>query len=162
MKTLIDVDNKMLDYGYSDLSINNKQKIKPNKMKTSKIKIIQSIAGDGIKWNGIYYHNLEMENGDKINIGKSKKQEVGWELTYEETGDGQNEYNKAKAVQKEQASFSAQKSDKVQTYIIRQSSLKIALDFMNVDPNMSQDEFTRKRLKELAENLTNYVLNGLN
>lgn len=67
-------------------------------MKTSKIKHIQDIAGDGIKWNGIYYHNLEMENGDKINIGKAKKQLIGWELNYEEIGDGQHEYNKAKAV----------------------------------------------------------------
>ncbi len=74
-------------------------------MKTSKIKNVQDIVGDGVKWNGIYYHNLEMENGDKINIGKTKWQEIGWELNYEETGDGQHEYNKAKAVNPE---FNAQ------------------------------------------------------
>lgn len=54
-----------------------------------------------------------------------------------------------------------QGKDKVQTYIIRQSSLKIALDFMNVDPNSSQETFTTTRLKALAEDLTNYVLNGI-
>ena len=69
-------------------------------MKTSKIKTVKEVAGDGIKWRGVYYHQLEMENGDKINIGKKKLQEVGWELTYEFTGDGQKEYRDAKSVQK--------------------------------------------------------------
>ena len=75
-------------------------------MITSKIKTIQSIAGDGVKWNGVYYHNLEMENGDKINIGKKKQLQIGDEITYEIIGDlGQHEYTKAKSVQPENTSY---------------------------------------------------------
>ena len=63
----------------------------------SKIKVIQSVK----EWAGnngtVYYHNLEMENGDKINIGKKKQLSVGDELSYELTGqDGTSEYPKAK------------------------------------------------------------------
>lgn len=70
-------------------------------MKTSKVKTIISTKD----WSGPngtnIYHCLIMENGDKINIGKKKKLEVGTELTYELTGgaDDQQEYKKAKSVQ---------------------------------------------------------------
>lgn len=64
-------------------------------MKTSKIKEVVSAKPHH---SGNIYHNLVMENGDKINIGKRKAQQVGWELTYEIT-DTQQEYNKAKSVQ---------------------------------------------------------------
>jgi len=47
--------------------------------------------------SGNHYHDLVMENGDKINIGKKKEQEVGWELEYIIEGEGQ-EFNKAKSV----------------------------------------------------------------
>ena len=72
-------------------------------MKTSKVKLIQ----DTKEWNGgngtVYYHNLELENGDKINIGKKKQLQIGDEITYEITGDeGQHEYTKAKSVQKQE------------------------------------------------------------
>ena len=71
-------------------------------MKTSKIKLVKEV-NPYINVHGItYYHLIEMENGDKINIGKKKKQLEGWELTYEILGDpGQQEYTKAKSVQKE-------------------------------------------------------------
>ena len=53
-------------------------------MKTSKIKTVVSIKPHQTeKYGTTFYHNLEMENGDKINIGKKKEQKVGWELTYE-------------------------------------------------------------------------------
>jgi hypothetical protein len=58
------------------------------------------------EWQGpkgtIIYHDLVMDNGDKINIGKKKDQLEGWEITYEIVGDvGQQEYVKAKAAQPE-------------------------------------------------------------
>ena len=68
-------------------------------MKTSKVKAVQEVKewGDGDRKT--YYHNLEMDNGDKINIGKKKQQVIGDELTYEIIGDeGQHEYTKAKTV----------------------------------------------------------------
>ena len=66
-------------------------------MRTSKIQEIKEIVGDGEKWRGVYYHTLIMDNGDKINIGKKSKQEVGTEMHYEVEESGQ-EYKKAKAV----------------------------------------------------------------
>lgn len=70
-------------------------------MKTSKIKTVQSVKEYAGQKGTIFYHNLEMENGDKINIGKQKPQTVGTELTYELTGgdDDQQQYKKAKSVQ---------------------------------------------------------------
>jgi len=65
----------------------------------SKIKNIQEIKPWGEGDRKTFYHNLEMENGDKINIGKKKELTVGQELEYEIVGEGQ-EYNKAKAIQK--------------------------------------------------------------
>ena len=67
-------------------------------MKTAKIKEVVSVGEPFGKYN-ILYHKLIMDNGDKLDIGKTKKQEVGYELTYEFTGDlGQHEYTKAKSV----------------------------------------------------------------
>ena len=51
--------------------------------KTSKIKkVVKCSEYDG-KFGKTFYHHLEMENGDKIDIGKKKEQLVGWELTYD-------------------------------------------------------------------------------
>ena len=48
-------------------------------MKKSKIKKVVSIKEWKSQNGVIHYHNLEMENGDKINIGKKKEQEPGEE-----------------------------------------------------------------------------------
>lgn len=67
------------------------------------------------------YHNLILENGDKINIGKKKIQQVGWELTYEIIGDKkpdgtfQQEYPKAKPAQKDEFSQSNNNSNNSNT-----------------------------------------------
>ena len=107
-------------------------------MKTSKIKTVVSIKPHQTeKYGTTFYHNLEMENGDKINIGKKKEQQVGWELTYEITEQGQQEYNKAKAVAPE--SFkksnnytpSNSSNDDRQLLIVKQSSIKAAVEFDN-------------------------------
>lgn len=77
-------------------------------MKTSKIKTIHGEPKPFTNNYGTtYYHNLEMENGDKINIGKKSQCQVGWELTYELTGedDGQQEFKKAKSAKKEEGSY---------------------------------------------------------
>ena len=67
-------------------------------MKTSKIKEVKRVSEPYGKFNTLYHH-LVMENGDKIDIGKVKKQEVGNELTYEIIGDiGQHPFTKAKSV----------------------------------------------------------------
>lgn len=71
-------------------------------IKTAKI----SKVSNKKEWKGpkgtIIYHDLVMDNGDKINIGKKKDQIEGWDITYEIVGDvGQQEYVKAKAAQLE-------------------------------------------------------------
>ncbi len=71
--------------------------------KTSKIKEVIFIKPYNGQNGTVYYHNVEMENGDKINIGKLKEYGVGDELTYEIIGDlGQHEFTKAKSVKLEQ------------------------------------------------------------
>jgi spermidine/putrescine-binding protein len=69
-------------------------------IKTAKIKNVKDVSEPYGKYKTLY-HNIEMDNGDKINIGKVKEQQVGWELTYKIVEQGQQEYNKAKSVQPE-------------------------------------------------------------
>lgn len=67
------------------------------------IKEIHSINEYNGQHGTIYYHHLEMENGDKIDIGKKKKMMVGWTIDYEITGDaGQHEFTKAKTAKSEE------------------------------------------------------------
>ena len=74
--------------------------LKQNKMEigkfTSTVKRIESVKD----WNGgngvIYFHNLEMDNGHKINSGKKKKLSEGDTLSYEVVEVGQEEYSKTK------------------------------------------------------------------
>jgi len=73
---------------------NNELTINKTKMK-SKIKEIKEVKEFTNDYGVTFYHTLDMENGDKITIGKKKRLEVGQELEYEIVGDGQ-EYNKAK------------------------------------------------------------------
>jgi len=70
-------------------------------MKTSKIKQVVSKKDYTNSHGTTIYHQLLMENGDKIEIGKKKLQVVGWELDYEITDEG-FEYQKAKSVQKQE------------------------------------------------------------
>ena len=103
-------------------------------MITSKIKKVVSVSEPYGKYN-VLYHKLIMDNKDKIDIGKQKEQQVGWELTYEIVEEGQQEFDKAKAVSPDkfksngQTSYSSSvKKDDVQELIVRQSSLKAAVD----------------------------------
>jgi len=107
-------------------------------MKTSKIKTVVSIKPHQTqKYGTTFYHNLEMENGDKINIGKKKEQKIGWELTYEIEEQGQHEYNKARAVAPESFNKSNNytpsnsSNDDRQLLIVKQSSIKAAVEFDN-------------------------------
>ena len=78
---------------------------------TSKIKLIKSTKEYKNEHGITIYHNLEMENGDKINIGKKKPLQIGWEIDYEITEHGQQEYQKAITPKKEFAP--EKKGDKV-------------------------------------------------
>ena len=71
-------------------------------MKTSNIKQVHNVSEWKTPKNEIvYYHNLEMDNGDKINIGFKEHKKVGKEIHYEIIGDvGQHEFTKAKSINK--------------------------------------------------------------
>ncbi len=128
-------------------------------MKTSKIKTVVNSKEWSNNGKTIIYHNLEMENGDKINIGKVKLQLVGWELTYEITEQGQQEFNKAKAVQKEQQAYTQNKPTTttktvdVQDLIVKQSSLKASVEFCN-------KECTVEHIIANAEVFYDWVMTG--
>ena len=120
-------------------------------MITSKIKEVVRVSEPYGKFNTLY-HNLVMENGDKINIGKAKTQLVGWDLTYTIEEEGQQEFNKAKAVQKEQnftKSFNTQstKPDSVQDSIERQCCIKSAVElcsaYVKVGNSVNADDVKR-------------------
>ena len=106
-------------------------------IKTSKIKTVVQCKFH--QSSGNYYHNLEMENGDKINIGKKKQQSVGWELTYEIVDEGQ-EYNKAKSAKKEEmvnpvnnnSNFPAPKNEGVQRMIVAQNCITNAVNYCSI------------------------------
>lgn len=121
--------------------------------KTSKIKtVVSSKPYTGA--NGVtIYHNLLMENGDKINIGKKKPQEVGWELTYQVIDEGQ-EYNKAKSVQPETGGFTptAGKNDDVQRLIVRQNALTNAVKYYE------KQGTSEKEILTTAQNFYEWVM----
>ena len=79
-----------------------------SEIKTSKILSIDKVNEYTNSYGKTFYHNLQMENGDNINIGKKKTQQIGWEITYEIVGDKKDDgtyqeiYPKAKSAQKEQ------------------------------------------------------------
>lgn len=123
-------------------------------MKTSKIKEIKSISEPDQFGN--LWHNLTMENGDKLNIGKRKKQEIGWDLTYEVTGDDQQEYVKASTPKRDSypSKTVTNNQDGVQDAILYQVCLKGVFDFYttNFDNNIKDHEnlFTSDSINELT------------
>lgn len=144
-------------------------------MKTSKVKTVQQNGTWNSKHDNALMYNHDYEFEDGMILQASHKTLIpfteGVVIEYEVTKES-DQYGRSGTVKKPQEQFQggqkpqeqyagSRKPDKVQTYIIRQSSLKVALDYMNVDPNASQETFTTKRLKALAEDITNYVLNGL-
>lgn len=122
-------------------------------IKTSKIKTVVSSKPFTNNFGTTIYHNLLMENGDKISIGKKTEQKVGWELTYEIVDEGQ-EYNKAKSAKKEEpvttssnSSSFAPKNEGVQRLIVAQNSMTNATNYgINAGMNLDEIETTAKRL----------------
>lgn len=105
-------------------------------IKTSKIKTVVSSKPFTNNYGTTIYHNLEMENGDKISIGKKTEQKVGWELTYSIVDEGQ-EYNKAKSEKKEEQvntvnGGQAPKNDWVQRLIVAQNSVTNAVNYHSI------------------------------
>lgn len=96
----------------------------------SKIKKVEKIKPWGEGSMKTFFHLLEMENGDKIEIGKKKEFKEGDELDYEITGEGQ-EYNKAKTPQSDFNSGSGKSFDTDTS--LYQTMVKEALNVVNID-----------------------------
>ena len=80
-------------------------------IKTSKVKTVEGVKPYNGQHGTVYYHNLTMDNGDKINIGKKSTLEPGAQITYKIVGDvGQHPYTKAKTPKREEMPASS-KSD---------------------------------------------------
>lgn len=73
----------------------NTKTMKTGAFKSTVIEV-ESIKPWGEGQKKTFYHNLVMENGDKINIGKKTELAAGAELSYEIVEVGQQEYCKAK------------------------------------------------------------------
>lgn len=104
------------------------------KKATSKIKEVVRTKNYTGAHGTIIYHDLVMENGDKIQLGKKTSQKVGYELSYEIIDEG-HEYNKAKAIKPEevnggQATSQPSKSGlDVQRAIIAQNALTNSVNY---------------------------------
>ena len=104
------------------------------KKATSKIKEVVRTKNYTGAHGTIIYHDLVMENDDKIQLGKKTLQKVGYELYYEIIDEG-HEYNKAKAIKPEevnggQATSQPSKSGlDVQRAIIAQNALTNSVNY---------------------------------
>lgn len=130
-------------------------------MKTSNVKEIVETSGDGVKWNGTYFQNLVMVNGDKMNIGAKKPYSVNDQISYEIIGDKkddgsyQHEFPKAKRVNQEY--LNKQKEREAYTKGIEVghavnnavNMLCAGVVFENVDPNLT----TGNKIVEYARNI---------
>lgn len=110
------------------------------KKATSKIKTVVKTKPFTNNYGTTIYHDLLMENGDKIQIGKKSEQKPGWELSYEILDEGQ-EYNKAKSIKPEDVpSASVDEGSKnfktgdVQKLIVAQMAYKGAIELMANHP----------------------------
>lgn len=135
-------------------------------MKTSKVKSVENVK-EWSNGNGtVYYHNLVMENGDKINLGKKSQLSAGVELNYEIVDqDGTSEFHKAKTVNPEQGNFNQsygnnKGSDNKDLQILFSVCLKAATDLYSSHsmqiPNAQElvsyaEELTKSSLKSLED-----------
>ena len=113
-------------------------------MKTSKVTFVTPKPDREVKGRMMKNYYVGMENGDKkyfLAVGDFKKK-VGDVIEYELKGEYQ-----AKLLQ-------PKKADDVQTYIIRQSMLKAAIDFH------AKNEVDEDTVIETARQFVNYVNQG--
>lgn len=131
-------------------------------MKTSKIKEVVRFKLHQVSGN--IYHDLIMENGDKINIGKKKEQKVGYELTYEIIDEQSGEFHKSKSVQanpgftpqaytQSNSSQSENKSLNVQNMIVAQNSVTNAVNYCKDSMSKSPEN-----VLEVAELFYSWVI----
>lgn len=124
-------------------------------IKTSKIQEVINV-GEPYGQYKVLYHKLVMDNGDKIDIGKQQKQEVGTELTYQLLGDTGQEYRRAKTHSNFQPTHpimpKAQQNEKTELSIVRCALIKAAAVFHQGRNSLNRD------ILETARYLEKYAL----
>lgn len=121
-------------------------------MKVKEVKSIKEWSNDK---GTVYYHNLVMENGDKINIGKRKKLSIGDQIDYEIIGDKdgngnyQQEYPKAKTIQPFKPKFDTKGIEVGHAINNAVNMLCAGVVFENVDESLS----TGNKIMEYARNI---------
>lgn len=116
-------------------------------MKTKKIIKIHSVSPKKEGYPNRFY-NLEMDNGDKINILKRDGLTEGKTITYELTGedDGQQEFKKAKNVQNPQQQSNSFDPD----LSLQQTCLHVTGAILS---SLSMSVPSEKQVAEYAKNL---------
>ena len=125
---------------------------------TSRVKQVVSIS-EADK-HGNFWHKLQMDNGDKIEIGKRKYLKEGDAISYQITGD-QQEYNRAKPFY-EKTPFKGEKTFKAdpvkQHSIEMQVCLKEAREWLEHRGYSSEEK--KEQLDELIS-VAKYIHKGL-
>lgn len=115
-------------------------------MKTAKIKTVHECKPWGEGDRKVFYHSLEMDNGDTINIGFKREVQPGTEFMYEITGDESQKYRKAKRVRPEN-NFTGRKQ-----YPPKSNNASFALSYAK---DVVVGMFGAKELNEVAVDITN-------
>ena len=130
------------------------------KTATAKIKEVVRTKDHTNSYGTTIYHDLVMDNGDKIQIGKKKLQQVGWELSYQIVEEG-HEYNKANGIKPEDvggssgssSSSGSAKSASVQNMIVAQSCISSACALLQGSSKNNSEEVLK-----VAEEFYKFVM----
>lgn len=127
---------------------------------------VKSVQQDGT-WNSkhdnalMYKHEYEFEDGTLLQASHKTQNpfKQGDEVEYNVTreSDTYGKSGNVKWVADNQQLFSGGKSDKVQTYIIRQSSLTRAIEHLTVLHADTRDSLTKENVTALAEHYAKWV-----
>ncbi len=138
--------------------------------KISKVKDVQGNGTYDSQYGLLYKYTYTMDDGTCLVANHKKQQplEVGSDIVYEIKGSSDfGDYGTVKRLPSESqydnyntkfSNNTKPPADKVQTYIIRQSSLTRAIEHLS---HKDQDDITKENIVALADYYVNYVLNGL-
>ena len=132
-------------------------------MSVSKVKSVQANGTYESSYGLLYKFDYELEDGKSLsaNHKTASPLDVGSDIEYEIKGNSNSgPYGSIKKWSPQSDQYSgihAPGKDKVQEYIIRQSSLTRAIEHLSYK---NHDEMTKENITALAEYYVHYVLHG--
>lgn len=126
--------------------------------KTSRVKEVQSNGTYDSKHGLLYKYEYTFEDGTVLNANHKSQKPFEKSTLLEYEVKGSNDFVSWGSVKKPQDNQSYGKSDNVQLYIIRQSSLTRAIEHLS---HKDHDKLTKENVTALAEYYSNYVLKGI-